>query len=96
MVKLVYIGGIVTTTTTPSLSICLLQEGLQFLLSPAGCADPDWLLLLVSSAPGEADLRADWRQELSLLETEAARGVKVRLELSPLMTTTGLCYLPSI
>ena len=60
------------------LTICLLQEGLQFLLSPAGCAEPDWLLLLVSSAPGEADLRAGWRQELSLLETEAGRGVKVR------------------
>ena len=77
MVTLVYIGYWYYILQPP-LTISLLQEGLQFLLSPSGCAEPDWLLLLVSSAPGEADLRAGWRQELSLLETEAARGVKVR------------------
>ena len=62
----------------------MLQAGLQFLLSPGGCAGPDWLLLLVSSAPGEADLRTAWRLELELLETEAGRGVKVGRDISPL------------
>ena len=62
----------------------LFQAGLVFLLSPPPCTDSDWLLFLVSSAPGETQLRSAWREELSLQweeEEEKAKitqGVKVR------------------
>ena len=50
----------------------------MFSVSPASCAGEDWLLLLVSSAPGETNLRSDWRHQVEV-EAEAGRGVKVRL-----------------
>ena len=58
-----------------------------FLLSPPPCADSDWLLFLVSSAPGETQLRSAWREELRLegeeeeeeeKKGEMTAGVKVR------------------
>ena len=52
-----------------------MQRNVSFLLSPAPCDVSDWMLVMVSSGPGNRALRDGWRQRMA--ELQQRRGIKV-------------------